>query len=101
SFVLGRQLCMSASARRFFVPRFLFFVHCHFVDSLRTQSRDATVGLNRNSGFDEILVGATRRCTTVRLNMGMNLVAKLAILADAAKYDASCASSGPPGCHPR
>jgi putative DNA modification/repair radical SAM protein len=85
---------MSASARRFFVPRFLFFVHCHFVDSLRTQSRDATVGLNRNSGFDEILLRATRRCTTVRLNMGMNLVAKLAILADAAKYDASCASSG-------
>src|SRR6201996_6121937 len=26
--------------------------------------------------------------------MGMNLAAKLAILADAAKYDASCASSG-------
>jgi len=85
---------MSASAPRFFVPRFLFFVRCHFVDSLRTQFRDATVGLNRNSGFDEILLRAIRRCTTVRLNMGMNLVTKLAILADAAKYDASCASSG-------
>ncbi len=34
------------------------------------------------------------RRTTVRLNMGMDLGAKLAILADAAKYDASCASSG-------
>jgi putative DNA modification/repair radical SAM protein len=34
------------------------------------------------------------RRTTVRLNMGRDLGAKLAILADAAKYDASCASSG-------
>jgi putative DNA modification/repair radical SAM protein len=34
------------------------------------------------------------RCANVRLNMGMDLGAKLAILADAAKYDASCASSG-------
>ena len=36
----------------------------------------------------------TERCTTVHLNMSMDLSAKLAILADAAKYDASCASSG-------
>jgi len=36
----------------------------------------------------------TRRYMTVHLNMGMNLAAKLGILADAAKYDASCASSG-------
>ena len=34
------------------------------------------------------------RRTTVHLNMGLDLGAKLAILADAAKYDASCASSG-------
>ena len=35
-----------------------------------------------------------RRRATVHLNMGMDLAAKLALLADAAKYDASCASSG-------
>ena len=33
-------------------------------------------------------------CASVHLNMGMDLGAKLAVLADAAKYDASCASSG-------
>ena len=33
---------------------------------------------------------------TVRLNMGMNLTARLAILADAAKYHASCVISRVP-----
>src|SRR5689334_6371669 len=37
---------------------------------------------------------ANGRRSTVQLNMSLDLAAKLAILADAAKYDASCASSG-------
>jgi len=37
---------------------------------------------------------ANGRRSTVQLNMSLDLTAKLAILADAAKYDASCASSG-------
>ena len=41
-----------------------------------------------------MLLRASEGRATVRLNMGMNLATKLALLADAAKYDASCASSG-------
>lgn len=42
----------------------------------------------------KMLLRVTRRYANVRLNMGINFAAKLALLADAAKYDASCASSG-------
>jgi putative DNA modification/repair radical SAM protein len=45
-----------------------------------------------NSG--EMLLPVPGCCPNVHLNMGLDLGQKLAILADAAKYDASCASSG-------
>ena len=49
----------------------------------------------KNSEFlMKMLLRLMERRITVRLNMGMDLGAKLAVLADAAKYDASCASSG-------
>ena len=48
----------------------------------------------KNSEHYKLLLRLMEPRITVRLNMGMNLTARLAILADAAKYDASCASSG-------
>src|SRR5690349_19699590 len=93
-FVFRAQFRVSAFARRCFLPRLLLFVRCHFVKSLCASVRDVAEMRKKNPDLDEMLLLGMRCCATVHLNMSMNLAAKLAILADAAKYDASCASSG-------
>jgi len=72
---------------------FFFFVAISG-ESLRASFRDAANTEGKIWIYDEMLLRLSEWRATVRLNMSMNLATKLAILADAAKYDASCASSG-------